>query len=181
MRLFTFALLLALLTATACSSSVNIDSRQAKKVCGHYVYEHSWSYSVKEGTLCCSETGTMDFYANGSALDSAEQHYTLRFATGDCVHWTYNYVSPSRWKIDSGKFLFAGDSSTFRMTLLHGQADFDCDSAWVVAYAQQIIRNVHSTIGRETAFHLAHLDRKQLVWNLTYRDGHTDTWLFRRK
>ena len=43
------------------------------KVEGHYTYQHGWNYDIKEVNIDVHETGTMDFYDNGCALDSARQ------------------------------------------------------------------------------------------------------------
>ena len=47
------------------------------KVDGHYNYQHGWNYDIAEGHVDVHETGTMDFYPDGSALDSANQVYRV--------------------------------------------------------------------------------------------------------
>lgn len=140
---------------------------------GHYVYEHAFNYDM-EGNHCdVHETGTMDFYADSSALDSARQVYTVTFADGDTATIVFNYISPSRWHLDGKDFHFAGINDRFRMEVIEGEKGLD--------FAQKIIDIYSASIDHETTFHLDTLTADRLQWSLTYRDGHSDTWEFFRQ
>lgn len=150
------------------------------KVEGCYAYQHGWNYDIKEGNIDVHETGTMDFYDNGSALDSARQVYTVSFNDGSKAIWEFNYVSPSRWRVENEDFYFAGIEESFRMELVENKVE-GCDKESSEALAQRIIKSVTSSIDRETKFHLAKLTDKELNWSYTYPNGHTDTWKFYRQ
>ena len=147
------------------------------KVDGHYYYQHGWNYDIAEGHIDVHETGTMDFYDDGTALDSANQVYKVTLNEGGVVTWVFNYVSPSRWRVEGEDFYFAGDEGSFRMELLEAKGD-GCGEERELA--ERIVKKVSGSIGRETKFHLAKLTKKELVWSYTYSDGHTDTWEFYR-
>ena len=150
------------------------------KVEGHYTYQHGWNYDIAEGNVDVHETGTMDFYDNGCALDSARQVYKVRFNDGGEATWIFNYVSPSVWRVDGEDFYFAGIEESFRMELLEN-VTVNCDEKISYELSQQIIKNVSSGIARETKFHLAELTQEKLMWNYTYSNGNTDTWTFYRQ
>ena len=150
------------------------------KVEGHYVYQHGWNYDIKEGNIDVHETGTMDFYDNGCALDSARQVYKVRFNDGGEATWIFNYVSPSKWHVENEDFYFSGIEESFRMELLEN-ITVNCDEEKSAELAQKIINNVSRGISRETKFHLAELSKEKLMWNFTYSNGNTDTWTFYRQ
>lgn len=150
------------------------------KVEGHYVYQHGWNYDIKEGNIDVHETGTMDFYDNGCALDSARQVYKVRFNEGGEATWIFNYVSPSKWHVENEDFYFSGVEESFRMELMEN-ITVNCDKEKSAALAQKIIINVSRGISRETKFHLAELSKEKLMWNFTYSNGNTDTWTFYRQ
>lgn len=150
------------------------------KVEGHYTYQHGWNYDIKEGNIDVHETGTMDFYDNGCALDSARQVYKVRFNDGGEATWIFNYVSPSKWHVENKDFYFSGVEESFRMELLEN-ITVNCDKEKSAALAQKIIINVSRGISRETKFHLAELSKEKLMWNYTYSNGNTDTWTFYRQ
>ena len=150
------------------------------KVEGHYVYQHGWNYDIKEGNIDVHETGTMDFYDNGCALDSARQVYKVRFNDGGEATWVFNYVSPSKWHVENEDFYFSGVEESFRMELMEN-ITVNCDKEKSAALAQKIIINVSRGISRETKFHLAELSKEKLMWNYTYSNGNTDTWTFYRQ
>ena len=150
------------------------------KVEGHYVYQHGWNYDIKEGNIDVHETGTMDFYDNGCALDSARQVYKVRFNDGGEATWIFNYVSPSKWHVENEDFYFSGVEESFRMELMEN-ITVNCDKEKSAALAQKIIINVSRGISRETKFHLAELSTEKLMWNYTYSNGNTDTWTFYRQ
>lgn len=150
------------------------------KVEGHYTYQHGWNYDIKEGNIDVHETGTMDFYDNGCALDSARQVYKVRFNDGGEATWIFNYVSPSKWHVENEDFYFSGVEESFRMELMEN-ITVNCDKEKSAALAQKIINNVSRGISRETKFHLAELSTEKLMWNYTYSNGNTDTWTFYRQ
>lgn len=150
------------------------------KVEGHYVYQHGWNYDIKEGNIDVHETGTMDFYDNGCALDSARQVYKVKFNDGGEATWIFNYVSPSKWHVENEDFYFSGIEESFRMELLEN-ITVNCDEKKSAELAQRIINNVSGGISRETKFHLAELTQEKLMWNYTYSNGNTDTWTFYRQ
>lgn len=150
------------------------------KVEGHYVYQHGWNYDIKEGNIDVHETGTMDFYDNGCALDSARQVYKVRFNDGGEATWIFNYVSPSKWHVENEDFYFSGVEESFRMELMEN-ITVNCDEEKSAELAQKIINNVSRGISRETKFHLAELSKEKLMWNFTYSNGNTDTWTFYRQ
>lgn len=163
-------LLLTICLLTSCSEP---------KVEGHYVYQHGWNYDIKEGNIDVHETGTMDFYDNGCALDSAHQVYKVSFNDGGKATWVFNYVSPSRWRVEGNDFYFAGIEKDFRIELLENITE-NCDPKTSEELAHKIMKSVGGSIARETKFHLAELSAEKLMWNYTYSNGHTDTWTFYR-
>ena len=174
-RFLAFSLLL--LAMVSCRTTRNT----SEQVWGYYTYEHGWSYDTKEGHITASETGTMDFYPDGSAVDSARQEYVIILNNGGKVTCVYNYISPSRWRLDGEDFYFAGIEESFRMEVVEmdpGVYLSEPDRAEELV--NTIIQNVRSGIAREVKFHLAKLTERELVWSYTYPDGHTDTWEFYR-
>ena len=162
---FNLLAVAALLALTACGSQ-NPEPQPE----GHYSYEHAFSYDLYGNHFDVHETGTMDFYADSTALDSACQVYTVTRSEGDTVTYVFNYVSPSRWYLDADTFHFAGIKERFRM-----EVD---DTA---ALAQEIIKVVGGSIDYEYKFHLDTLTADKMQWSFTYRDGHSDTWEFFRE
>jgi len=145
---------------------------------GHYYYQHGWNYDIAEGHVDVHETGTMDFYPDGSALDSANQVYKVTLNEGGTVTWIFNYVSPGWWRIEGKDFYSSGDADSFRMELLEAKGDGCGEERDLAA---RIVKKVSAGIGRETKFNLAKLTKDELVWSYTYKDGHTDTWEFYRE
>ena len=170
--LFAISVLLTLVVASGSCG------HRAPKVEGNYIYEHGWNYDINEGHIDVHETGTMDFFHGGTALDSARQVYTVTLNDGGKVKWVFNYISPSRWRVEGEDFYFAGEEDSFRMELLETVTE-DCEDQ--PELASRIIKSVSGGIGRETKFHLAELSREELIWSYTYPDGHTDTWEFHRR
>lgn len=151
---------------------------RAPRVEGNYVYEHGWNYDIAEGHIDVHETGTMDFFNDGTALDSARQVYTVNLNSGGTIKWVFNYISPSRWRVEGEDFYFSGQKENFRMELIESEVDGCADQPEL---ASRIIGSVSGGIDRETKFHLAGLTRDGLTWSYTYPDGHTDTWEFNRR
>ena len=177
-NLVTFcAIVLSVIMLTACKSEKA--AVQSAQVEGHYTYQHGWNYDVEEGHIDVHETGTMDFYPDGTALDSARQVYKVVLNDGGAVTWVFNYVSPSKWRLDGEDFYFSGDEKTFRMDFLDATLD-RCDESQITDLGERILRSVRGSIGREIKFHLDELTPKELIWSYTYPDGHTDRWEFYR-
>ena len=166
-------LLLALL-ATAGMLFAACGTRHAEpQLEGHYTYQHTFDYDLQGNHFDVHETGTMDFHADGTALDSARQEYAVTFADGDTATWVFKYISPSRWHLDGDTLHFAGIKERFRMELTEG-GDGEA------ALPQQIIDLYSGGIDYEYHFHLDTLTADKLQWSFTYRDGHRDTWVFFR-
>lgn len=150
------------------------------KVEGHYDYAHAFNYDLNGAHLEVHETGTMDFDHGGSALDSARQVYTATMEDGCEVTFVFNYVSPSRWRLEGEDFYFAGVKETFRMELMETDAG-KCDPIRAEKLAQEIIKVISGSCDYEYKFHLDTLTDQKLQWSFIYRDGHSDTWEFYRE
>ena len=170
-RLFTaiFAVVAFLVAAASCCMAQNTSSAQ---VPGHYTYEHAFDYDLDGAHLDVHETGTMDFHPDGTALDSARQVYTATLQDGTTVTYVFNYVSPSKWRLEGEDFYFAGIKESFRMEVVDGEPEAEL--------AQEIVKVVSGSIDYEYKFHLDTLTDQKLQWSFTYRDGHRDTWEFYR-
>ena len=164
-RQFGF-LAVVLFIACACNN------QKAPQVEGHYTYQHGFNYNLDGNHLEVSETGTMDFFAGGAALDSARQVYTATLVDGGTEKWVFDYVSPSRWRLEGEDFYFAGIKDDFSMKVIEGDPDAEL--------AQRIIEVVGGSIDYEYKFHLDTLTTDLLKWSFIYRDGHSDTWEFNR-
>ena len=167
-----FAVAILIFAVTSCKNEPKVE--------GHYTYQHGWNYDIDEENIDVHETGTMDFYADSTALDSARQVYKVTFNDGSKATWVFNYVSPSLWHVEGEDFFFAGVEETFRMELVENTCD-GCDEEKSKELAQKTVEGVSGGIAREIKFHLASLTEKELVWSYTYSDGHIDTWKFYRE
>ena len=165
LRLFGLAALL--LVVCACGHK-----QKTPQMEGHYTYEHAFNYDMQGNHFDVSETGTMDFYADGTALDSARQVYTVTLADSSTVTWVYNYISPSRWSLEGDTLHFAGNKDGFRMEVIEGERELEL--------AQKIVDIYSGGLDYEYQFHLDTLTADLLQWSFTYRDGHSDTWQFHR-
>ncbi len=154
------------------------DTQKTPQVEGNYTYEHSFSYDMDGNHFDVSETGTMDFYADGTALDSARQVYTVTLKDGRKVMWEYNYISPSRWRVEGDTLFFAGVKEGFRMEVVENENENQNEN---MELAQKIADTYRGGIDYEYKFHLDTLTAEKLQWSFTYRDGHSDTWTFYRK
>ena len=168
LRLLTAAAAVLLVMMCACGTS-----HPEPQMEGHYTYRHAFNYDMGGHHFDVHETGTMDFYADSTALDSARQVYTVTLPDSSTTTWVFNYISPSRWHLDGDTLHFAGIKDGFRMELIEG------DGATELAH--NIIDLYSSGIEYEYHFHLDTLTADLLQWNFTYRDGHRDTWEFHRK
>ena len=160
----------ALLLATVpCCTAQNTTAQ----VPGHYTYEHAFEYDLDGNHFDVHETGTMDFHPDGTALDSARQIYAVTLKDSSNVTYVFNYVSPSKWRLEGKDFYFSGIKDRFRMEVIEG-GDYEPE------LAQKIVDVVGGSIDYEYKFHLDTLTTDLLQWSFTYRDGHNDTWEFYR-
>jgi len=166
MKTIRIILLAGLFLLTACNHK-----SPAPQVAGSYTYEHSFNYDMEGNHFDVHETGTMDFYPDGTALDSARQVYDVTLQDGDTLTWVYNYISPSRWRLEGDTLYFAGTQEGFRMEVTEGTP---------TELAQRIADLYRGGIDYEYHFHLDTLTEDCLQWSFTYRDGHGDTWRFFR-
>ncbi len=157
-----------LLFAYACNNT-----QKAPQLEGDYTYEHAFNYDMNGNHFDVSETGTMDFYADGTALDSARQVYMVTLPDSTTVTWVFNYISPSRWHLEGDTLFFAGIKDSFRMELIEGECETEL--------AQKIIDIYSGSIDYEYKFHVDTLTAERLQWSFIYRDGHSDTWEFFRR
>ncbi|MBP5527867.1 MAG: hypothetical protein J6X79_05370 [Bacteroidales bacterium] len=168
-----------LLCVAATALLASCSTKQAEpQVEGHYIYEHAFNYDFNGNHFDVSETGTMDFYADGSALDSAQQVYFVTRQNGDTDLYVFNYVSPSRWSLEGDTLFFAGIKERFRMEKLVDDRGLETSS--LPDLSQEIIKVVSGSIDYQYKFHLDTLTTDKMQWSFTYRDGHSDTWEFFR-
>ena len=140
---------------------------------GHYTYQHAFSYDMDGCHFDVSETGTMDFYADSTALDSARQVYVVTLPDSSTTTWVFNYISPSRWHLASDTLFFAGTKDGFRMELMEGDRESEM--------AHKVVDTYGGGIDYQYKFHLDTLTAERLQWSFTYRDGHSDIWEFYRE
>ena len=149
-------------------------SRHAEpQIEGHYTYQHAFSYDMDSCHFDVSETGTMDFYADSTALDSARQVYVVTLPDSSTTTWVFNYISPSRWHLDDDTLFFAGTKDGFRMELMEGDRESEM--------AHKVVDTYSGGIDYQYKFHLDTLTAERLQWSFTYRDGHSDIWEFYRE
>ncbi len=150
------------------------NAQKTPQVEGHYTYEHAFNYDWEGNHFDVHETGTMDIYVGGTAVDSARQVYTVTLKDGRTIKWVFNYISPSIWLLKGDDFHFGSlTKDTFRMEVIEGDQELEL--------AQKIINLYRNGIDRDTKYHLDALTPDLLQWSLTYPDGHSDTWKFYRK
>lgn len=140
---------------------------------GRYTYQHAFSYDMDSCHFDVSETGTMDFYADSTALDSARQVYVVTLPDSSTTTWVFNYISPSRWHLAGDTLFFAGTKDGFRMELMEGDRESEM--------AHKVVDTYSGGIDYQYKFHLDTLTAERLQWSFTYRDGHSDTWEFYRE
>lgn len=174
-RLFTatFGIVVLLLVMSACHNT----QKASAQVEGLYTYEHAFEYDLDGNHFDVHETGTMDFHPDGTALDSARQVYIATLQNGKKVTYVFNYVSPSKWRLEGEDFYFAGIKKSFRMELVEADKEKEKEDE----LSQEIIKVVSGSIDYEYKFHLDTLTEKKLQWSFIYRDGHSDTWEFYRE
>lgn len=150
------------------------NAQKTPQVEGHYTYEHAFNYDWEGNHFDVHETGTMDIYVGGTAVDSARQVYTVTLKDGRTIKWVFNYISPSIWLLKGDDLHFGSlTKDTFRMEVIEGDQELEL--------AQKIINLYRNGIDRDTKYHLDALTPDLLQWSLTYPDGHSDTWKFYRK
>ncbi|MCR5588088.1 MAG: hypothetical protein K6F72_00550 [Bacteroidales bacterium] len=173
--------LVIIVLATALLAACGTKDKEPQ-VEGHYTYEHAFNYDMNGNHFDVQETGTMDFYDDSTALDSARQVYTVTRPEGYTVTFVFNYVSPSRWSRDGEDLYFAGLKDSFRMDCREiragmGSDMYDFDPQ---ALSQYIVSIVSGSIDYQYKFHIDSLTADKMQWSFTYRDGHSDTWEFFR-
>ena len=166
MRTVRIILSAGILMLTACNHR-----SPAPQVTGSYTYEHAFNYDMEGNHIDVHETGTMDFYPDGTALDSARQVYNVTLQDGDTLTWVYNYISPSCWRLEGDTLYFAGIKEGFRMEVAEGTP---------TELALRIADLYRGGIDYEYHFHIDTLTGDRLQWSFTYSDGHSDTWRFVR-
>ena len=157
---------------------------------GHYTYSHGWSQNVQEGNISVTESGTMDFYPDGSASDSALQHYVLQRPDNSIVRVDFDYLSPSYWQHEGNVLKFWGDSSCFFMVPVSVQVEYPAanvsdsvrkaDKRWAYNFAWNISQTARKNIHKPYLFQVTRLDNKAMDFSYTYPDNHTDQWHFVR-
>lgn len=167
--------------ATVLFAACNRQNQEEPKVEGHYNYEHAFEYDYQGNHFDVHETGTMDFYSDGSALDSAQQVYNTTLEGGETATIVFSYISPSRWSLAGDTFTFAGIKDKFSMEMEEIKSEGGCDLISTAQLSDDIIKLVGGSIDYEYKFHLDSLTADKLQWSFTYRDGHSDTWVFRKE
>lgn len=169
-----------LLLACVCATVAACGTRKEEpRVEGLYCYEHGFEYDLRGDHFDVSETGTISFAPDGSALDSACQTYVATLKEGGRAIFEFNYVSPSLWSLDSVDFRFSGVKDRFRMEVMKTTLD-GCDSVRAADLAAAIVNVVGNGIDYQYVFHLDSLTHDKLQWSYNYADGHSDTWHFYR-
>jgi len=176
---FTLTFVILLCITVGCYTAQSTFESAPAKVEGHYTYQHAFEYDLDGNHFKVDEIGTMDFYPDGTALDSAWQAYSVTFKEGGEATWMFKYVSPSKWRLEGEDFYFAGIKERFRMYMVEGlyTAGFKKQSKKL---SDKVISVVGGSIDYEYKFHLDTLTTDKLQWSFTYSDGHTDTWEFYR-
>ena len=184
-RLFCASLLALLPTLSHCQ----IQKPEEQHIPSHYVYTHSWDYAAPDGngTIHCDETGTLDFYADGTYADTALQHHYLRTKVRESEGWraetaeseTYQfdfmYYCQGRWRVENGKFLFCELAEGFDMVLQNDSAD-----QWTAYYADLIENKTLPNSSRWFTFDIERLDEEWFIWTYTYPNGRKDSWEMKR-
>ena len=157
---------------------------EAQHIPSHYEYTHSWDYAAPDGkgTIHCDETGTLDFYADGTYADTAIQHHTLRLNTlvktviPDTMETAFHifdflYYCQGNWRVENGKFLFSEHAEGFHMDLMN-----EFVNSWTVNYANKIVKKTLPNSSRWFTFDIERLDNEWFIWTYTYPNGRKDSW-----
>ena len=159
---------------------------------GHYEYLHSWDYTAPDGNgiIHCDETGTLDFYADGTFSDTAMQRQVLRMKTPIKTVWNpqstdsvtlstfpfdFKYFCQGRWRVEDGKFMFCELAEEFDMQLINEKVN-----GWVTEYADQIEKKTLPNSNRWFTFEIELLDETWFIWTYTYPNGRKDSWEMKR-
>ena len=156
---------------------------------GHYEYLHSWDYAAPDGngTIHCDETGTLDFYADGTFADTALQHHLLYTKVRESNGWqsetaekeTYRfdfmYYCQGQWHVENGKFLLCEHAEGFDMVLLNEIKD-----SWADSYADMIENKTLPNSKRWFTLDIERLDNEWFIWTYTYPNGRKDSWEMKR-
>jgi len=171
-----WALLMAVLaTFTSCSTTRILQPEQ-QHIVGHYKYTHSWDYTGPDKQkMHCDETGTLDFYADGTYADTALQHHTLVLRVPSSRQYDFNYRCQGSWKVEEHQFLFNELAEGFVMDPIAEQLSDE-----QLAYAQKIAKQSTPNSKRWFTFKIERLDKQWFIWSYTYPDGRTDYWEMRR-
>ena len=122
-----------------------------------YTYGHAFNYDMEGNHFDVHETGTMDFHADGTALDSARQVYDVTLPDGSTLTWVYNYISPGRWRVAGDTLFFAGIKESFRMEVTEGDKELEL----------RIIDLYSGGSDYEYKFHIDTLTHERLQWSFT--------------
>lgn len=179
-RILFFTLLAVLPTALRSQ----ILKPEEQHIPSHYEYTHSWDYAAPDGngTIHCDETGTLDFYADGTFADTAIQHHTLhpntfaKTATPDTTETIdFMYYCQGNWRVEHGKFLFSEHAEGFHMDLTN-----EFVSSGTVNYANKIVKQTLPNSKRWFTFDIERLDDEWFIWTYTYPNGRKDSWEMKR-
>ncbi len=186
MRRILFITLLAVLPMTSHSQ---IQTPEEQHIPGHYEYTHSWDYAAPDGngTIHCDETGTLDFYPDGTFADTALQHHTLSTKIRESEGWraettetetylfNFMYYCQGQWRVERGKFLFCEHAEGFDMVPQNESPD-----QWTAYYADLIEKKTLPNSSRWFTFDIERLDNEWFIWTYTYPNGRKDSWEMKR-
>lgn len=186
MRRILFVTLLAVLPITSHSQ---IQTPEEQHIPGRYEYTHSWTYAAPDayGFIHCDETGTLDFYPDGTFADTALQHHTLSTKYREMEGWQakteemetylfdFMYYCQGQWRVEDGKFIFSEHAEGFDMVLQNESPD-----QWTAYYADQIEENSLPESSRWFTFNIERLDKEWFIWSFTYPTGRKDLWEMKR-
>ena len=185
-------LFIALLMGLPITMHSQILKPEEQHIPGHYEYVHSWDYAAPDGngTIHCDETGTLDFYADGTFADTAVQSHRMRMKTPvktvlgwlspdtaeiDRYGFNYMYYCQGQWRVEDGKFLFAEHAEGFHMDLLDQSVN-----DWIIYYANLIEKKTLPNSSRWFTFDIERLDDEWFIWTYTYPNGRKDSWEMKR-
>lgn len=141
-----------------------------KKIVGHYEYVHSWDYVGPDGgKMHCDESGTLDFYRDGSFSDTATQHHVRYIDEQMRDLYDFKYYCQGRWKVEGGKFVFKELAEGFDMVPME---------VWPkkkASYALQLKQQSIPNSDRWIVFDIERLDKEWFIWSYTYPNGRKDT------
>ena len=106
MKKFYAALLLPMIT-------IYVSAFSQMQIEGRYAYEHSWSYDTDTARLDVYETGFINFYEDGTALDEAQHVFVITHSDGSKDTSDIRYASPSRWRADDEHLYYFGRQAMY--------------------------------------------------------------------